>query len=178
MTIKQKGIKQDNSKKLEIPIPSFSVKEGITIWYQKIKNFISKFWTFAISKPNAKENVFQYMFRQLILTDSAGNPSWTVTVLFFVMIINAVVLYAEYQLALSPVMTYTPEGKIATWQLKGFSTEFYYLILSLSVVITGLFRARQKDQSSTDTESAGIIDTAVDTFTAVKDKVNKLKSKI
>ena len=169
-------IKEEVQPKLK----SKKVKDILIFCLTKCISIIKRVWSFATSKPNIKENAFQYLFRQLILTDSDGNPSWTVTALVFVMGVIGIAVYTEYHLAMSAVIKYTPDGKIASWALKGFSTEFYYLVISLSVVITGLFRARQKDNAkaksdadSDDSGSAdgGTISTVIDTAKAVIGKM-------
>jgi len=156
-----------------------NAKAASIIAFNNIKNVIKTFWSFATSKPNARENAFQYIARQFILTDSDGNPSWTVTALVFVMGIIGVAVYTEYRLAMSSVIKYGPDGKVIAWSLRGFSTEFYYLVISLSVVITGLFRARQKDNAAkakNDDDSNGdsdssTISTVIDTAKAVIGKM-------
>jgi len=144
------------------------VKTFIQKVFMKFKDYGYKAWRFATAKPNEKENAFQYLFRQLILTDSSGNPSWTVTALVFVLALIGFTMFIEYKLALSALITFSPEGQMLTWQLKGLSTEFYYLLIPLSVVITNLFKARKKSVSG---DSSSIIDTAKDVITKIKTKL-------
>jgi hypothetical protein len=64
-----------------------------------IKESLIKFKDFIITPPNPKENIFQYIMRYFLLTDSRGNPSWTITILAYVLVLVGFVCYKEFQLA-------------------------------------------------------------------------------
>lgn len=98
---------------------------------------------FLFPKKNDKENIFQYLLRQLYVSDSAGRPSLTVTILMFVMSIVGVVTFVEIKNAITMVKYFDGAGKIIKIAPHGFSDLFMYLVIGLSIVITGWYRQRQ-----------------------------------
>lgn len=103
-------------------------------------HWFKRFVKFLLPPKKSTENILQYIFRQFLLTDSTGHPSITVSILLFVMILVAWVTYTEVEMA-KTIVNQTPVG---------FSENFMYLIISLSVVITGFYRARQNKHGSSE----------------------------
>ena len=56
-------------------------------------------------KKDKDENFFQYLARQTLLSDSSGKPSWTLTILAFVMSLVGVVTYFACKVAISKIIT-------------------------------------------------------------------------
>jgi hypothetical protein len=131
----------------EMPVAPEAPKDETIIgkgWH-KTKPVVQKVWRVFLPRKNGKENIFQYVLRQLVLSDSTGNPSWTVTILAFVMALVGVIALYEIKIALSEVLTYHPQtGMIIGKRLQGFSSEFIYLLIVLSAVITTFFNSREK----------------------------------
>lgn len=113
----------------------------------KFKNLIVNGFFKFFPKKGVNENVIQYIIRQFYLTDSKGVPSLTVSILFFVMILVAVVAFVECQIALSWVYVYSA-GVLVGKHLAGFSITFLSLVISLAVVITTYYRQRQNKVGS------------------------------
>jgi preprotein translocase subunit YajC len=106
-----------------------------------IKESLIKFRDFIITPPNPKENIFQYIMRYFLLTDSKGNPSWTITILAYVLTLVGFVCYKEFQLAGMYNLTFQ-DGKLLTQTVIGFSSQFYYLIILLAGLIVFFFKSR------------------------------------
>ena len=104
---------------------------------------------FLFPKKSVKENILQYIVRQFLMPDSSGRPSLTVTILVFVMAIVAVVCFVEIQLAQTIVTKVSKLGEKTTAPL-GFSDNFLYLVIGLSIVITGWYRSRQNKINSNE----------------------------
>jgi len=135
----------------------------------KISTIIKKFRDLIVNgffsffpRKGTNENVVQYILRQFYLTDSKGTPSLTITILFFVMVLVAIVTFVECQVALSWVYVYSA-GALIGKHLAGFSVTFLSLIISLSVVITTFYRQRQNKVGSDEKGevlSKGMVDQA------------------
>lgn len=110
---------------------------------KKFFQYIKKFIHFILPKKTEQENIIQYFLRQLLVSDSYGNPSITTTILYFVMIIIGVVVWAEVKNSFQVVEVLDKEKGILTKGVKGFSSEFLYLVMSIAVVITYFYRSRQ-----------------------------------
>lgn len=125
---------------------------------EKTVEFIHHFFP----EKKVTENFIQYMLRQIYFSDTSGRPSVTVTILLFVMFIVGIVAGIESTVALSQVKTVKPDGTTIT-MLKGFGSEFMYLMIALSVVITKYFNDRSerhmhyspKDGAPSDAPPAG-----------------------
>lgn len=99
-------------------------------------------------KKDRDENVCQYLARQVLLSDSSGKPSWTLTILAFVMGLVGIVTYFACKVAISKAITFDPAtGAKVSESCKGFQPEFMYLIIGLSVVITFFFQQRAISKS-------------------------------
>lgn len=132
-------------------------------------------------RKTASENFIQYIVRQFYVADSNGKPSITTTILMFVMTLVAVIAGVEMTVALSHVKVTAANGTV-TESLRGISSEFMYLLIALSVVITKFNNDRAARQGqgaqSGQTQSAGadqptttaesIIDKAVGVVTKIK----------
>lgn len=109
-------------------------------------------WWQIFSPRRPGENILQWAIRQLYLVDSSGNPSITVTILFYVMGIVGVVIGVSIDVALSDVTIM--DGEKVITQKRGFSPEIIYLVAGLSVIINMFFKAREglrKGQEGDDT---------------------------
>lgn len=149
-------------------------------WFvDKIKKFIK----FAFNKPNPKENIIQYTFRQFLLPDSQGNPSYTITILVYCMALVGYLAYAEIHVGLSEIVTKDAQGAVVT-QLHGISDTFIYLMTLLVGMIVYFFKKRgdkianqstpdeseQKEPESNETGDQSIISAAVE---KIKGIINK-----
>jgi hypothetical protein len=135
-----------------------------------IKNVLKSFWVgfvkflhFLLPPKSDKENIFQYIIRQLLIPDSHGVPSFTVTMTVFVMVIIGFVVASEFQNSFKIVRIYSVDKKIIQESVKGFSAEFIYFMISLSAVIMYWYRQRSNkvgsDEKGEVAPSSGLIET-------------------
>lgn len=134
-------------------------------WYQEIPK---KILNFLFIRKADTENVWQYILRNLEVADSNGKPSWTLTILLFVMVICGAVVFFEIKIAQSDVTIKAPDGTITT-QLRGFSDTFIWFISLLAGVITYFFQAREKRLNGNG--NGGIIS---QTLGKVRDKISEI----
>ena len=134
-TVKKTAVKKGTIKSKRKKVP----KQG------KFMKFLKNMFP----KKTVYENIFQYIIRQFLMPDSSGRPSLTVTILVFVMAIVAVVCFVEIQLAQTIVTKVSKLGEKTTAPL-GFSDNFLYLVIGLSIVITGWYRSRQNKINSNE----------------------------
>ena len=114
---------------------------GIFLLYEvAIMKLIKRILLFMFNKPNAKENLFQYLVRHFLFTDSGGNPSWTITILAWVIGLVTWVTITEIKLS-HAICTINNNGVITSGP-RGFSTEFMYLLLLLAGLIVFFFKLR------------------------------------
>ncbi|HRZ18955.1 MAG TPA: hypothetical protein P5136_02770 [Methanofastidiosum sp.] len=138
----------------------------------KLKSFFKSVWDFSISKPNPKESVVQWAIRQFILADSEGNPSWTITIAFIVMVYIGMTLTAEITVATSTVKVYDKTtGILSSESMKGFSDSFYYLLITLGGAITYLFQQRGKKKNETGVSENGTTGSESFSMDAIVNKV-------
>ena len=122
-------------------------------------NWFLRMVRWLIPSKSKSENAIQYLLRQLYLSDSRGLPSITVTILFFVMGIVAAVTGLEIEMAKRMVETTVTMGTTITKTIKplGFSDNYLYLVIGLSIVITSWYRIRQKNSGESQCNSPGIV---------------------
>lgn len=113
---------------------------------------MKKLLKFLINKANPKENILQFMIRHLLLSDSGGNPSWTITILAWVMVLVTWVSITEIKL--SHVISTVNNNGVITTSPRGFSSEFMYLLLLLAGLIVFFFKLRGPSQPGTPTETS------------------------
>lgn len=145
------------------------------------KRAIVKLWRSILPKLSDKENVIQYVIRQFLICDSSGNPSVTTTIIYVVMGLILYVAFINSQVALNMETVIDPEThKVVGQKMQGFSSEFMYLIISLSVVITGLYNARQKriNNSSDNTDNTSEGPSTEEPKEGVIDKISNVVNKI
>jgi hypothetical protein len=121
------------------------IKKKATEYFAKS---LPKFWNWLawevlFNKKSEKENILQWFVRQFFAVDSSGKPSVTITILFFVMTLIAIVTAIELKVAFSTIVTINSDGGREI-QLKGISDNFYYLLGGLSMVVTYFFNDREK----------------------------------
>jgi hypothetical protein len=151
-------------KKIEVPAP---VKSS---FIEKVKSFLKKVWGFLVSRPNPAESVIQWIIRQCILSDSRGNPSWTITLAVVVMVYIGVSMKTEFIIATSTVKIYDPAtGNLISESMKGMSDSFWYMLIVLSSAVTYLFQKRSSKQSPED--SGGMMNTIIDTASTALSKI-------
>jgi hypothetical protein len=114
------------------------------------------------------------MLRQLYVADSNGKPSITVTILFYVMTLLAVVTYIESINALKTIEVTT--GETVTVAPKGFSDAFMMMIIGLSIVVTTYYRQRQ-NKSGADAPAAEDASTGNGVIDVAKNYVSKIAGK-
>ena len=125
-----------------------------------IKSLLLRLRNFLLGQRCPKENLVQFMVRQFLVPDSEGNPSWTQTILAYTMTIVRVVAVVECELALKPVKTVLANGTIIEG-VRGFSSEFMYLIIGLSVIITTFARMRSRDRLNAGTDAEAVDPTPI-----------------
>ena len=150
------------------------------IIYQKIinsiKNKLKKLYDFAVLSPNNNESLFQYILRFFLIPSSAGIPSWTYTLVVYFAIIFGFVYIDETYIAHSIVKEYDAAGKLIKEYMKGYSTGFWSMILSLSAAVVFFIKFRdQRNKCKTETsieepipteedkKNPSIIQTVIDT---------------
>jgi len=111
-------------------------------FFKKIKAAIIAAGKFCLNTPNKKENIIQYIFRHFILTDSSGTPSYTVTILIYVMAIFGYVTYIEMKIAVSEVKTINTQTNEIITHLKGISPEFLFILAPLVGLVVFFFKLR------------------------------------
>lgn len=141
---------------------------------------LQSFFKFVITPPNSKENIFQYIMRYFLLSDSKGNPSWTITILFCTMVLVGCVVYNEMIISTSFVQTFNDSGILISSQMKGFSSEFYYLVILLAGLIVWFFKLRgdnlkkktddtvEKADTKIEETISTVIDSAKNVITSLK----------
>ena len=130
-----------------------------------------RFIRFLFPKKTEHENILQYLIRQLFIPDASGKPSITVTILFYVMLVVGIVTFVETKNA--QVITKQTQDNITISQPTGYSENFLYLIIGLSVVITSFYRGRQNKVGSSEEgeKTLGLIDAAKEYISNVVKKV-------
>jgi len=130
--------------------------------FDACKKQFKKNLNFLVVPPSDKEGVIGFVLRQVLLPDSSGQPSWTITITFYVLALIAMVSKYEFDMCKSLVEKFDPNtGMIISRTVKGFSTEYWALLGTLTVSITYLFRQRNKDINAS-TEEPTIVETIVD----------------
>jgi len=130
--------------------------------FDMCKKQFKKSLNFLVVPPSDKEGVIGFVLRQVLLPDSSGQPSWTITITFYVLALIAMVSKYEFDMCKSLVEKFDPNtGMIISRTVKGFSTEYWALLGTLTVTITYLFRQRNKDINAS-TEEPTIVETIVD----------------
>jgi len=137
-----------------------------------LKNKLKTFKDFAIVPYNPNEGIVGFTLRQILLPDSTGNPSWTITITFYVLALIAMVSKYEFDMCKSLVEKFDPNtGMIISRTVKGFSTEYWALLGTLTVSITYLFRQRNKDINASNenasSENTSIVETVINKATEV-----------
>lgn len=138
---------------------------------------------FALNKPNSKENIIQYIFRHFLLPDSQGNPSYTITILVYCMVLVGYLAYSEIKIGLSPIQIKDTQGTITT-QLHGISDSFIYLMTLLVGMIVYFFKKRgdkisqstpdNSDSKETEGESESDGTGATSFISAAVDKIKNI----
>jgi hypothetical protein len=121
---------------------------------------------FPPKKPT--ENIFQYIVRQCFLCDSTGRPSITVTILIYTMLLFGAVVGVACTNALV-MKTITDAAKIVSVEPTGFSDTFLVMMMGLTVILTGVYRQRQKKTGADEPgEKEGGITSTIKQFIANK----------
>lgn len=141
--------------------------KSVKVWViQKIK----KIKDFAIVPPNPNEGIVGFILRQVLLPDSDGNPSWTVTITSYVLALIAIISKYEFDMCRTMVQKFDPNtGKLIWEGVRGFSTEYWALIGTLTIAITYLFRQKQAARYSNS-----ITETATDAIEKVEEIIPKV----
>ncbi len=96
------------------------------------------------NKRQPQESIFNFLIRQFYFSDSNGKPSMHITILVFIMSMIGYMVIIESRVALSQVITQDPETKKILIGMKGFSSEFIYLMITLATIVTAFFSSRSK----------------------------------
>ena len=122
------------------------MKEKIIKFFKSIKKQLKKFICFIIVPAHKKEGISQFILRQFLIPDSRGRASWTVSITAYVLVLIAIITFYEINMAVSMITTIHADG--ATSQaVRGFSTEFWGILGTLTIAITYLYRSRSKDMN-------------------------------
>lgn len=161
-------------KKVIDPQSSQLVKAP-TFW-DKVKDFFKRIWNFIMSPTNPRESIFQWIVRQFILSDSKGNPSWTITLAVVIIVYLGISIKTELTVALSTVKTYDPAtGNLISEGMKGISESFWYMLIVAYSAVTYLFQQRSNQTNPTAGSGSGsIVDTIINT---ASDALGKIKGK-
>jgi hypothetical protein len=146
------------------------------------KSIFKKIYDFIFSPHNPKESVFQWIVRQFLLSDHDGNPSWTLTFAFIVIAYSGIAVITQSFVAMSYIETFDAAGHILSRSMKGFSSEFWYAIITFFTAIAYLFRQRNKDKVNSQNTEDGTIppeiggeltNTVVDAIKSIIAKIKK-----
>jgi len=144
---------------------------------EKTRERINKWLRILFTPMNKNESIFQWLFRNIILTDSQGFPSWTFTLTFIIMVYTGALISTEISLAIVPIQTFDPAtGKVISSSIRGISNHCWYAMFLLigAVVFFIKFRDQRNSQMPTPTEAdakpESIITTVID---AAKNIVGK-----
>ncbi len=153
--------------------------------YQKIlktiKLKLKKFYDFVTLKSNENESIFQWSLRSLMIPTGDGNtPSWTYTLIVYFSLMFGGVFLSETEIAQSLIKEYDPTGKIIKEYMKGYSTGFWSLMITLAASIVFFIKyrdARYKNKeekiieppepTEEEKKDPSIIQTAIDTVKEV-----------
>jgi hypothetical protein len=122
-----------------------------------IKTYFKKLIEFCFAPPSIKESLFQYIIRQFLLSDSRGEPSWTLTFAMLVVTASIAAVIAQIYIGISVSYTYDANGNILSESMKGFPDTFYYLLITMFTAIAYLFRQRNKDKLNENNSEDGSV---------------------
>lgn len=132
--------------------------------FHRLAKFFKKIFNFVFAPPNNKESIMGWVTRQICISDSSGNPSWTLTISILVVIGSFIFDYYMFKIALSHIRTFdATTGKLLSDTLKGFSSEYLYFWIVRFGCVTALYRMRAKDINGNETDESPVekvIDTA------------------
>ena len=143
------------------------MKEKIKELLNILKDKIKKLYDFVILSPAKNESVFQYVLRSLMIPDALGKSSWTYTLVVYFAIIFGCVYLDETDMAKSMVREYNDSGILIKEYMKGYSTGFWSMIMSLSAAVVFFIKFRDmrysNEENKKDTTMAqNVIDTTKD----------------
>lgn len=150
--------------------------------FQGIVQFIDDALDLVFLDKSKNENVFQWIIRNLLISDSKGKPSWSTTILVYVMAIIGFITYVECSNALSveTVTEIKADGlKAVSTKIKGFSESFLYLVIALSAIVTTYANSRYKRASQSKMVDEGEeIDPSVQSGAPASGPVGKIIEKV
>jgi len=127
-----------------------------------LKDFL---FGWILTKKSSQENLFQYLFRQILLVDSKGVPSVTNTMTWLSIAMTYFWFKYETQIALSPVTTTTENGSMT--HLKGYNDYVYgILILIISAVLAMYYKRDRRKSGEEENQAGSIISAAKDFITS------------
>jgi len=163
-TIDEKDFKSKiDIKKISKKKPTIDLSDGIGDELESIWKRITKFvFGTILTKKSPHENIFQYIVRQFLLTDSSGKPSITTTMTWLTVIMCYFWFKFETALAFREITT-TSEG-VVTKSVKGYNDYVYGILMLIFSAVLAMYYKRSKQ---TEEPGSGIIETAK-TFIASK----------
>jgi hypothetical protein len=160
-------MKKLNKKKPQRPKNTVAVEgdfgDQIESVWKRITRFI--FGT-ILTKKSAQENIFQYIARQFLLTDSNGKPSITTTMTWLTVVMTYFWFKFETMLAFKEVTTTTAEG-VKTVTVRGYNDYVYAILMLILSAVLAMYYKRSKKTEADAASETGIIETAK-TFIAAK----------
>jgi hypothetical protein len=167
-TINPEDFKSKISIKTRSKLSKPKTKEEDDISDQ-LESVWKRFWRFifgtVLTKKSAQENIFQYIVRQFLLTDSNGKPSITTTMTWLTVIMTYYWFKFETTIALKEVVVTTAEG-VKTTSIRGYNDYVYAILMLILSAVLAMYYKRSK-KTEEDSASNSIIDTAK-TFIASK----------
>jgi hypothetical protein len=138
------------------------MKKKISYYLQKfaiwVKRKSNALLNFLILKPNPKESIIQYIIRSIIIPDSLGNPSWTMTLTAIIMAYMGIFIGVEYSLAFTKVYTYDPAtGKVISDTYRGISSYAWVAMITLLGSVVFFIKFRDQRYSNKNNGNASTL---------------------
>ena len=166
-TIKPEDFKPIKAKRISKPKVVVEAQEqpknekrGIL---KTIKDF---FFGWVLTKKSSQENVFQYLFRQILLVDSKGVPSVTNTMTWLSIVMTYFWFKYETLIALSYITTTTENG--STKHMKGYNDYVYGILILIISAVLAMYYKRDRRKSPEEEGQAGSIISAAKEFITSK----------
>ena len=155
------------NKKVVKKSKGIDLSDGIGDELESVWKRIIKFiFGTILTKKSSQENIFQYITRQFLLTDSNGKPSITTTMTWLTVVMAYYWFKFETTLAFKEVTTTTAEGVKAV-SVRGYNDYVYGILMLVFSAVLAMYYKRSKQTAGEASPTDGIIETAK-TFIASK----------
>ena len=122
---------------------------------EKTKNTLKRIGKFIIVPPSSCESIIQWAWRNIMLPDAKGRPSWTYTLSFIIILIFGLASKIEFTVATSMIKVIDPNtGKVISEQMKGVEMGYWSALIVLlgALVFFIKFKVAGKQISDSDTD--------------------------